>query len=199
MIKKIRLVILFAAATYLTRGTMAQEKEIPISLSYSAPYFIQPGFRLGMELAQKRWEAVKERKGKSLNVTKSLYIQPQVGFYARPRVHNNWLLNAELGYKRKRNDKKGYSNLSVGLGFVQRSQILSLTVDLSSGEITDKDRETQNYFMPTVNYEMGRIISPKMGWFTKLSLGALMATKQEGHLVLIYELGLKYNLKLKSQ
>lgn len=188
------LLLTIAISTLVMTGVSAQENGVPITIAYSGHYGIQPGVRLGTELTRKQWDVSKERKGESLTIRKSFYLRPQIGFYARPNVHNNFLVNVEFGYKKQKSHKKNYSSFSLGLGFLRRYQILSPTVDLGSGEVTNKDREAHNYLIPTVNYELGRTINTKIGWFNKFTLGTMISTEKESSLAFFHELGLKYYL-----
>ena len=192
-----KLLFTVAISTLVLTGVSGQEKGVPITIAYWGHYTIQPGFRLGTELTYKQWEVIKERKGAPISIWKSFYLRPQIGFYTRPTVHNNFLVNAEIGYKKQKRLKKNYSSFSLGIGFLRRYQILSHTVDLGSGETTDKDREAYNYFMPTVNYELGRTINTKFGWFTKFTIGTMISAEEESSTVFFQELGLKYYLNKK--
>ena len=188
--------ILILLLIFSTTGLMAQSTSdgIPISVSYFSHALIQPGAKIGTYFSLKEWESEATGKKGEYIKQKNFYVSPQIGFYSRPNKHSNFLLNADIGYKRIKNFNRTYSAFSVGLGYMSRSQITSIVYSLSDGSIKEKKKNQISYFLPTINYEFGRAAISKWGWFTKFSYGVLFSTEKERTGVVLVELGLNFNL-----
>lgn len=101
----------------------------------------------------------------------------------------------DVGYKKLRANSLSYSALSLGLGYLAQSRVLTLSTNLGNGEVENQNRKTTTYFVPTVNYELGRAFSERFGWFGKVSLGSKLLSKKESEMVIFGELGVKFYLK----
>lgn len=174
--------------------SFSQEKEIPISLAYFGNFAIQPGVKVGTELDFKYWE-----KESSPKIQK-LFISPQFAVFTRVRKNTNYFFNVNIGYKRQNKERKLYQSFSLGLGYLLQNELLSFSVNLGSGDITDKNKELRHYFLPTINYELGGYIGQKrnFGWYSQYSLGSKIAPSRESSVVVFLEVGGKLFLR-KSQ
>ena len=173
-----------------------QESEvIPVSVGVYCPYVFQPGIKIGTAVNLKKWEVEKGDRIKS----RSLFTSPQIGLFVRPQNHNSYVLNLDLGYKIKSNKRRIYIAPSLGLAYLMADQILSTTVDLSNGNIVEKDREIRNYFLPTINFELGNEKNKKIGWYTKLSYGRKISSQIEDSGFFALELGLKFFIRKREQ
>lgn len=166
-----------------------ESKKIPISIGVFSHAGWHPGVKIGTQFDLKNWKK-KTEKSTKLN---SLYVNPEVGFYVYPNVHTAYLMNADFGYKRMKGQKEQYSAFSIGLGFLNQSQITETKVNLSDGS-KEKTRENWVWFLPTLNYEFGRSINKRIGWYGKISYGFKVASARDNSAVLFIGLGIKYNI-----
>ena len=164
-------------------------KKTPISIGYFGHLAYQPGMKIGAQFDLKSWKKGSEEAA----ITKSFYVSPQIGLYTYPTVHTSYLANADFGYKRVKSRSQKYWAFSIGLGFLNQSQITERRVNLNDGS-KEKTRENWAWFLPTLNYEFGKSINEKIGWYGKLSSGLKMASTRETSMVLFTEIGLKFNL-----
>jgi hypothetical protein len=175
----------------VSTGLLAQTTQV--SVGYYAPFAIEPGAKAGVHLYLKDWATEKTKKDVELLKHNYLFINPQVGFFSRPRNHSSLLINGDVGVKRQKDGKKTYSAFSVGLGYLAKFSITSFTVNFS-GEIIKKERERQDFFLPTINYEFGGSINQTIGWYTKCSYGIKLSSTIEKQPALFTEFGMKFNL-----
>lgn len=188
---KNNLLIFIFLLTNLSLLAQQEDKITPISIGFYGPYIIQPGIKIGTAFDLKEWKIEKEQNLKS----RKLFVSPQIAAFIRPKNHTSFILNVDVGYIIKKSQSNFYIAPSVGLGYLMTSQILSNTIDLSNGEINEKDRELRNYFLPTLNFELGKQATEKMGWFTKLSYGRKVSSKIENAAFFALELGVKFHLR----
>ncbi len=166
-----------------------KSKNIPISIGLISHAGWQPGVKIGTQFDLKNWETETEK----LTKLKSFYMRPQLGFYIYPNTHIAYLVNADFGYKRVKDINQKYSAFSIGLGFLNQSQITERKVNLSDGNV-EKTRENWAWFLPTLNYEFGKSINEKIGWYSKFSYGFKIASARENTAVIFIELGVNFNL-----
>ena len=165
---------------------------LPISVGYFGNFLIQPGAKIGAQFSLNKWET--EHEGKKGNYTKEkrIFVSPQVAFFSRPGNNMNLLVNADIGYQRKKMNQGSYSAVSLGLGYLLESQVVSIVYNLSDGSIKEKIREPRNYFLPTINYEFGHAIDFKTNWYMKFSLGSKLSPNRERSGVFFIELGMRH-------
>ena len=104
------------------------------------------------------------------------------------------MVNADFGYRRLKTERRSFSSVSISLGYLMQSQIISVVYNLSDGSIKEKNREQRGFFVPTINYEFGRVINSTLSWYSKYSLGAKFSADIERPMVLFVEAGIKLNL-----
>ena len=192
---KNNILIFIILLTSLNLFAQQKDKVIPISIGLYGVYHIQPGIKIGTAFNVKNWKTEKGDETKS----RSLLISPQIGAFIRPKNHTSFLLNTDVGYKITTSKHRIYTAPSLGLGYLAVNQILSKTVDLSSGDITAKNREIRHYFLPTINLEWGKVTTKKVGWYTKLSYGRKISSKFEDAAFFSLELGLKFIIQKKTK
>ena len=185
-----KLLSLFAIwiGTGLALVSQPSPQVLPVSIAYLGNNAIYPGFKVGVQFDVKNWDNdVRE---------KSFYLSPQMGFFSRPENHNSFWLNLEGGLTRRKQGRSGYSAFSLGLGYLLQSQLLSYSVNLSTGERSNKVREARHYLLPTLNYELGGRISDTLNWFGKITGGIKVLGEPESSSVVFIEGGVKiYFLK----
>ncbi|MEM9836325.1 MAG: hypothetical protein AAF828_07470 [Bacteroidota bacterium] len=172
-------------------GTLsAQEatKHSKVTLGYWGHFAIQPGVKVGYLTDLSSWNSQHDQL-----VQKSWFINPQLGVYAWPQKHTNYVVNIEAGLMRRSQPMHKFSAFSFGLGYLTQSRITSVVVNLSDGE-QDKVRENQAWLLTTANYSFGRSLGEKLGWYSKISMGMQFGPIESSSLVGFLELGLTYGL-----
>jgi hypothetical protein len=184
------LLMLLCCYPLLSQGS---EKGIPISIGLYAPYFIQPGLRVGSSVSLKSWKG--DKASTSFTQAKTLFVNPQIGFFVRPGNHRNLLVSSDVGMKWHKAERPFYKAASIGLGYLNRFQIVSSTIDLSTGEVSGRNRERIDFFLPMANLELGHRPMKSIGWYTKLSYGRNMSAKIENASFFAIETGLNFRLR----
>ena len=115
MKKAILLLVLVSTSYSIT----AQTENMPIIIGYLGHFAIHPGVKIGTELTYKSWEETEDSK------TKTIFISPQIGFFAHPTNHKDFLLNAEVGYRTQKANSKLYNKQNIDTCFdMLRFQLL---------------------------------------------------------------------------
>ena len=167
---------------------VAQEQSWPLKVGLYAPFAIHPGIKIGTDLGVKSWQT---EDGSEIR-SESLYASPEFSVFRRFGIHTNYLINADVGYQRKSNQRKLYASTALGLGFLMRDQIVGTTIDLSSGNTLAKEKEWRRYFLPTLNFEFGKNTARKMGWYSKVSYGRLISSEREDSGFFALEFGMRW-------
>lgn len=171
-----------------------KDKTIPITVAYFGNYLIQPGLKVGTSIPLKKWEVPKN----DFSRVKNLSVSPQLGVFSRIDQDINYLINAEVGLDTKKSNRKVYSSYTIGLGYLIQAQRTSFSINLGSGEADNYQTEIFHFFLPTINYEVGGVISSKLGWYTQFSLGSKLSTVKESSMMLFMEAGMKFYLNQKK-
>jgi hypothetical protein len=187
--------ILFLFVLSFSIPLSAQKSLQDISIGYYTPFFVEFGGKISTSIHLKKWETT---NSKDVVRNKTIYISPQIGYFVKPKNHDNYLFNCELGCRSQKADKKWYGAATFGLGYLLTSHIVSGSVNLGTGEIT-KERENISSLLPTLNYEFGKTPTDKMGYYFKLFAGRKIAFGAEGAGFYGAELGLKFNLQNASK
>ena len=159
-----------------------------VSLAYLGHFGYQPGLKIGLAHPISQWQSADEKKAFQL------LLNPQIGFYTRPRFNNNIIGQLDLSLKRQKAERKSYGAFALGLGYVAQYEIISVSPNFN-GEILEKVRERRSYLVPLVSYEFGRNINSNMSAYTKVSYGSRLSTRQESIALVYIELGLQFLLK----
>lgn len=186
------LLILFILSNSLQLS--AQYKLQDISVGYFTPFFVEFGGKVSTSIHLKNWESTNK---KDVIRNKTLYLSPQIGYFVKPKNHDNYLLHFELGYRSQKDDKKWYGAATFGLGYLLTSHIVSGSVHLGTGEMT-KERENISSLLPTLSYEFGKAPTDKLGYYFKFFVGRKMIFGAEDSGFYGAELGLKFNLQNSS-
>lgn len=179
------LIIMMILMLSSTADAQNQDKNIPISIGYFSQAGWQPGAKIGTQLKWKTWETETR--------SKQLLASPQIGFYTYIDVHTSYLLNIDVAYQSMKKNKPAYSAWSIGLGYMNQSQITERSINLSDGS-EEKTRKNWGWFLPTANYEFGRAINSKVSWYSKFSYGLKVSSSRENAALFFVELGTKFNL-----
>lgn len=165
-------------------------KDIPVFIGFMGYSGWHPGIKIGTQFDFKKWNGLAEDSTK----LKNLYVSPQLGIYAYPNVQTGYLINADVGFKRIKRHKQNYSAFSIGLGFLNQSQITDIKVNLNDGS-KERNRANWGWLLSTLNYEFGSAMNEKIGWYGKLSYGYKISLDRENSATFILEFGVSYNLK----
>ena len=169
----------------------SNEQGLPISIGYFGHYAIQPGVKVGTEITLKTWE--KELTKKNKTRLKRLSINPQLAWFTRVNRDANYLLNAEAMYKIGRTDRGFYIAFTAGLGYLLQSKVESFSINLATGEKTNKQRASSHFLMPSLGFEFGGNLNSKLGWYNKYTWGQrFFSSNGNGSTMSIFaELGVK--------
>ena len=178
------------AGILFTLSLVAQSAGGPfaLSLSYFGEYLIRPGVKVGasFNLGTLAGSQAREKQW-------HWRLDPEFATYWRPDVNTNFLINTKGGLVQTSMEGKGASSVSIGLGYLLQSQIISETVSLGSGE-TEKNRQTRQYFLPTANYAFEKRFSIDWGWFIGYSIGMKISGTRESAMVMFLDCGTRYFL-----
>lgn len=191
------LIFILFFSHYQVFSQMFQER-VPISVGYFSNFGFQPGVAIGTSFDLKTWEKEKAKNQGTVTKVRRFFISPQIGFYSRIGQNSNYLLSVEGGYKRQKKGDRRYVAFSAGLGYLLQSQALSFSVNLGTGEHSNKQRQINHFLLPTANVEFGGGISRTVGWYTKMSLGSKISAKQESQMTLFVGFGVKLYLIKKA-
>lgn len=191
--------LLVTLALSLTSYSFGQESFLekkPITVSYFGQMLFHPGIKVGTQYDFREWTTQKEKKKGERIKEKSLFVSPQIGFYSHPRNHSGLIISADVGYQRIKLKRGFYSAYSIGLGyFAQFNAGTTYTVE-ADGTVNQKRFASRSYFLPTINTEFGQKVTPKIGWFSKISIGLPVAYNTGVSALPFIEFGMKYNLGL---
>lgn len=166
---------------------------VELGLSYYGPYFVQPGVKLGARVPLQTWASRRTTEGGTPRKLRTLFVTPQLGFFARPAQHFDLLLNLKFGYRALRPAHGLYVAPSLGFAYYAAFQQVALAVDLATGELTPT-RELRHHLLPTLNYEFGQRLTPDagppLGWFVELSYGHDFSPSIASALWMAFEIGL---------
>jgi len=159
------------------------------SFSYLGHLGFQPGLRAGLEMP-----LIKPCPEKGLP-DNNWIIRPQLGFFANPGDDRHIILNTEVGIKKPRKGKNSYRTFTFGLGYLNQSKLRSTSINLGTGNTDSKQRVSDHFLLPTINYEYGWATHKTTIWFSKLGLGRRLLGSNEDALMLFVELGIKLKTK----
>ncbi|MFT5681769.1 MAG: hypothetical protein ACI8RZ_002681 [Myxococcota bacterium] len=153
--------------------SLAAHAAPPLTIGFYAPYGVQPGLKLGTEVA----------------LPGGLFMAPQIAAFTRLDNHNSAMLNLDVGYRHQGKGAR-YSAFSVGVAYLLSAQIVTESIDLSTGEYTTT-RELRHYAVPTLNYELGWSL-PAVDPYLKLSIGRKISPQVEDSMFFAVEIGLRF-------
>ena len=184
--------LLLLLLLFIFISVTAQEKSPPsFTLGYFAPYGISPGVKAGADLVLKNWSLGNSEKENSRLKNYTLVLQPQVGFYNSRLNYSSVLVNAGAAIKRQAEGSRSYFAVGAGLGYLARFQITSYRVNFQ-GEIIERQRERQDFLLPTVNVEYGIRLVSKFGLYARVHYGKKFSSAYENSAVLFTEAGIRY-------
>ncbi len=165
-----------------------------ISASYFAPFAIYDiGAKAGVGFSYWKWDQIKTKKERSKTVVHQVYFEPQLAYFGNRNYYYSLLANLETGWKWQTQGNKSYSSLSVGLGYLNRSEALTLTAHLD-GSYSVAEWENRPAFLPSLNYRWGIQLYRSFGLYTGLSYAYQIYFQHTNAGLLFFELGVCYAL-----
>ncbi|MFZ1748613.1 MAG: hypothetical protein WAU01_00400 [Saprospiraceae bacterium] len=134
-------------------STVFKEMALPISLSYYGNYFIDPGFKIGIE--RPLFTIQKSRFKKKVKINQHQFFNTlNFGYFFTKEHNHTWFLNTELGYRKTK--KSGFkTEILLGVGYL-RTFLTDETYDVDrSGNISIIKNAGSNYFMPSISFGVG--------------------------------------------
>ena len=83
---------------------------------------------------------------------------------------------------------------SAGVGYLAQAIVQSVVYNLNDGSIARINRDWQHFVMPSLNFEFGRQIKPRLGWYNKYSLAYKLSSADTDAMLFFMELGLQFRL-----
>lgn len=164
----------------------AQEfKPSSYSVGYFGPIPNEPGLRLAVNFPIKSFEK------------SALILNGHIGSFNKKNDNFNALVGAELGWALQKPNSKNRHIFSLGSGYLLQSEVSEFSVNLQ-GKITVLERSLRHIFMPTVNYEYGRLVNDRIALFGKVSYGYRIAPTIENAGSLMWEFGVRFLLNKKA-
>lgn len=176
--------------------SLAQDSghSFPLQIGYYGPYGIQPGIKAGTWFDLSLKEIKKERKSGTITKAANFFISPQAAIFGRYNNHISFLINVDGGYRITNVNKRTYHSISVGSGYLTAFQVKGKSIDLSTGGIEQTTRERRGYFLPVINYSLGKQADQKPGWYTRFSYGRKISSKLEDAGFFAIEAGIQFKL-----
>lgn len=171
-------------------GLMAQTETngFPLSIGYFSQFGFQPGAKISTSFKMKEWN-----KETGIIKHKVLFISPQLGFFVRPKNNTNFLMGLNVGIQAQKLEHAFFSAYSIGLNYLYQRQIQSVSVPL--GEINPMNNiQNRSYFLPTINYTLGRNIRPNLNGYIQLEVGQRIGGNIESASIILLGLGLQMKL-----
>jgi len=159
-------------------------------LTVYAPYGIQPGGKISTLITIKHWQSSKVKKEQTFDFTKNLFVSPEIGFFARPKNHISLLINSDIGFRRRKEENRFYTDYALGIGYLSAFQTITTSFSLGTGDVSNKNREYRAYFLPTINFGFGQQPKNIIGWCSKLTYGRKISAKIEDSAFFSLEFGL---------
>jgi hypothetical protein len=163
---------------------------VPVSLSFFAPYALQPGVRLGVDLSFNECGSISDRRRA---MRRRLFAGPRLSYLTRPQNHRTVMVGGEFGWE-STNLRRGLSSqLSLGVNYMASAQITSVSIDLGTGAATNT-RELQHYAVPTVAYRFLDQIGGGPEWFLGAAFGRKLSAAQANSTYFAVEAGIRFRL-----
>ncbi|MEM6299663.1 MAG: hypothetical protein AAF740_13320, partial [Bacteroidota bacterium] len=181
--KKVALFLLFCS-TILSSYAQKEENGRMLSVSYFTPFVTQPGIKVSTAF---RLKEVKDNQ---------LSIRPHFTWFMQSELHQNFILGGDISYTIRKPEKYFYLAPSVGVGYLLSIENTEGSVNLGSGDI-EQERETLHYFLPTLNFELGKLPKKRLGYFFRAFWGRKMTGQEVNSAFFGAELGIIYAFKKK--
>lgn len=181
--------ILSLAALPLMAQSDAPGKNLEVA--YFGQFLIQPGLSISSSIDVQSWAATEQ------STTRSLFVRPQVGYYAQANSHQSYLAALDFGYSIQKRKRRGwaYQTMSIGLGYQLKSIQEGFAVSLADGGRSNQKRVDTTGWLPTVSYTQGIPIQPQLSGYYRFLLGQFYENTDRNSASLFTEIGLRFYLK----
>ncbi|MGD1847724.1 MAG: hypothetical protein ACFB10_20220 [Salibacteraceae bacterium] len=162
-----------------------------VSVGYFSAYAIRPGAQLTGRFFLKELAlgtATAEAGPQRQHV---LFVGPRVGFHSLQNNYTSVLYQGTAGILRRKSDRRRWSAVSIGLGYQNRYEVTGVTVNFQ-GEILERERERSDFFIPSLQYEIGWRIGKHWGLQSQVGYGSSLSFGQGHSGWLTVGLGLSY-------
>ena len=188
-IKSILLFLLVFMLLNISAQDNKNNKLSSIYVGYYAPYGNQFGARVGVAYPFKKWNT--ETRIKELNIT------PKLGYFVKPDIQQNYILDVALEYKWYKPSRKMQPKLGFSLGYLLSRQNVDGTVNLANGNINFRKR-TLNAFVPTINFGFERKNEKLLSYYYSVFYGRKFLGQEVNSDFVGLEIGLIFNLSKKG-
>lgn len=172
-----------------------------LDIGYFGQFLIQPGIRIGKSIPLQSRQKFQELGIRQYNQARILFLQPSLGYYQQFRTHRTLIFSVDVGYTFQKKRPKGHAfhSLALGLGYQLSGDLISYSVSLSDGSITDKDWENRQALLPIFSYTHGFPLQQQLSAYYRLILGQAFEFSDRSTASLFAELGLRYYFTTKTR
>lgn len=158
---------------------------VPVRLGAMVPYGTQPGGRLTVGFDLPLLDVDPEATWRT-----GFFAGPEFGAYMRPEAYTSGLVGAVFGYRMVSPSRCCLHELAMSLAYVAEWHIMSVDVDLATGELTEH-RALKSHALPVVHYAFGWQFFDRWGWYLDLGVGQLTSTDLPSALYFAGETGVQ--------
>ncbi len=177
---------------YAPLSAQIGSRPIPVSIGYFGHFGFQPGIKVGTEISMMG-------RIDSDNFSKQWFGSPQIAFFTNPGSDSNYMVNFDVGLRKRKKPKNSYSAFTLGMGYFIQSKLESFSVNLSNGDRSNKVRNSQGFLLPTLNYEYGWRTDKPMSWYFKYSIGQTLLSGNDNRMMMFLEFGVKFKIKKETK
>lgn len=167
-----------------------QQVGTPLRLGVTLPYGIQLGGRLTAGFELPILEADPEARWRT-----TFFAGPELGVYTRPANYTSALVGGVFGYRMESPGGCCVHELAVSLAYVAESHVMSVDVDLGSGELSE-DRALKNHGLGAFHYTFAVQLLDRWGWYLDLGVGQLTSYDLPSALYFAGETGVQVRFDL---
>lgn len=185
------IVLFLIIALALPASMLAQNASLDnlFTVGYFSQLGLEPGASLGADIY-----VATDLFSSSSPVQHHLVFQPQLAAFTNPENYQAALLRGGIALRRtvERKGRLRFRQLGLGLGYMLQSEITGLRVNLADGSIAEKLRDNRQFFLPSINASMGRMLNDRLGYYLSASYGPKLHADRKPDGAVFLELGLSY-------
>jgi|GEM_PF-6513849 len=172
-----------------------------LDIGYFGQFLMQPGIRIGKSIPLQSRQKFQELGIRQYDQTRTLFLQPSLGYFQQFRTHRTLIFSADVGYTFQKKKPKGHAfhSLALGLGYQLSADLVSYSISLSDGSITDKNWVNRQALLPMFSYTHGFPVQQQLSAYYRLVLGQAFEFSDRNTASLFAELGLRYYFTTKTR
>ncbi len=172
-----------------------------LDMGYFGQFLIQPGIRIGKNIPLHSRQKFRELGIRQYHQARILFLQPSLGYYQQFRTHRTLIFSVDVGYTFQKKKPKGHAfhSFALGLGYQLSADLVSYSVSLSDGSITDRDWVNRQALLPMLSYTHGFPLQQQLSAYYRLILGQAFEISDRSTASLFAELGLRYYFTTKTR